>query len=92
MKVVKSLKEAGLLIKGVNEAVENKVKEQTRWFLGAATLPTSLLVNMVADKIMKLKIPERETTIPGLEVIRAGEETTKQLEQVRIFNATSSFN
>ena len=33
-KIVKSIKSTGLLIKGVNETVENEVKEQKRGFLG----------------------------------------------------------
>ena len=45
MKIVKSLQEGGLLIKGVSEIVENEVKEQKCGFLGmlAATLGASLL-------------------------------------------------
>ena len=34
MKIVKSLEDGGLLIKGVSEAVENEVKEQEKGFLG----------------------------------------------------------
>ena len=45
MKIVKSLQEGGLLIKGVSEIVENEVKEQKCGFLGmlAAPLGASLL-------------------------------------------------
>ena len=45
MKIVKSLEESGLLIKGVTETVENEVKEQKGGFLGmlTATLAVSLL-------------------------------------------------
>ena len=39
-KIVKSIKSTGLLIKGVNETVENEVKEQKRGFLGV--LPATL--------------------------------------------------
>ena len=40
MKIVKSLEESGLLIKGISETVENEVKEQKGGFLGtlAATV------------------------------------------------------
>ena len=34
MKKVKSLKESGLLIKGVNETIENETVEQKSGFLG----------------------------------------------------------
>ena len=34
IKIVKSLKDSGLLIKGVSETVANEVKEQKRGFLG----------------------------------------------------------
>ena len=34
MKIVKSLKESGLLIKGVNETIKNKAKEHNSWFVG----------------------------------------------------------
>ena len=34
MKVVKSLEESGLLIKGVRETIENDAKEQKGGFLG----------------------------------------------------------
>ena len=46
MKIVKSLEESGLLIKGVIETNENKVKKQKEIFLGilAATLAPSLLL------------------------------------------------
>ena len=34
MKIVRSLEESGLLLKSVNEAIENEVKEKTYGFLG----------------------------------------------------------
>ena len=52
MKIIKSLEDAGLLIKCVSETVENQVKEQTGGFLGmvAATLGANLLGKMLAGK------------------------------------------
>ena len=52
MKIIKSLEESGSLIKGVNETVENAVKEQKGGFLLmlAATLGVSLLGNILAGK------------------------------------------
>ena len=52
MKIVKSLKESGLLIKGVCERIENKAKEQKDGFFGMllAALVASLLGNMLSGK------------------------------------------
>ena len=52
MKIIKSLEDSGLLIKGVTEIVENEVKEQKVGFLGmlAATSGASLPENMLARK------------------------------------------
>ena len=52
MKIVKSLEEFGLLIKGVSETIENESKEQKGGFLGMllSTLAANLLWNMLADK------------------------------------------
>ena len=45
MKIIKSLEESALLIKGVNETIKNKTKEQKRGFLRMLldTLGASLL-------------------------------------------------
>ena len=52
MKIVKSLKDTGFLIKSVSERVENKVKEQKGGFLGMLfiTLGAALLGSMVLGK------------------------------------------
>ena len=45
MKIVKSLKDSGLLLKGVSETIQNEVKGQRRGFLSMllGTLGASLL-------------------------------------------------
>ena len=50
MKIVKSLGESGLLLKGVSETIKNEAKEQTCGFrsMSLGTLGTSLLGNMLA--------------------------------------------
>ena len=50
MKIVKSLEESGLLIKGVSETIKNEAKEQKRGFLGMllGTLGASLLGNVIS--------------------------------------------
>ena len=51
MKIVKSLKESGLLVKDVRRTTKNKAKEQTRVFLGMllGTLGSSLLGNLLTS-------------------------------------------
>ena len=52
MKIIKSLEESGLLIKGVSEAIKNDAKEQKGGFLGIllGTLGASLLVNLLTGE------------------------------------------
>ena len=52
IKIVKSLEESGLLLKGVTETVQNEVKEQKRGFLSMllGTLGASLLGNLLTGK------------------------------------------
>ena len=52
MKIVKYLKESGLLIKGISEGIRNGVKEQKGGFLGMllGTLGASLLGNLLTGK------------------------------------------
>ena len=48
MKIVKSLKESGFLIKGISETIKNEAKEQKGMLSG--TLATSLLEVRWQDK------------------------------------------
>ena len=52
MKIVKSLEESGLLIKGVSETIKNEAKEQKSRFLSMLlrTLAASLLGNLLTRK------------------------------------------
>ena len=52
IKIVKSLEDSGLLLKGVTETVQNEVKEQKGGFLSIllGTLGASLLGNFLARK------------------------------------------
>ena len=54
IEIVKSLKNSGLLLKGVSEATQNESKKQKRGFLSMLLdiLDTSLLGNILADKGM----------------------------------------
>ena len=66
MKIVKSLEDSGLLIKGVSETIKNEVKEQKGVFLGMIlrNLSASLLGNILTGKV----------------TIRAGEGTIRARE------------
>ena len=66
IKIVKSLEDSGLLLKGVTESVQNKVKEQKGGFLSMllGTLGASLLGNLLAGKGINRA---------GEGIIRAGE-------------------
>ena len=52
IKIVKSLEDSGLLLKGVTESVQNEVKEQKGEFLSMllGTLGASLLGNLLTGK------------------------------------------
>ena len=52
IKIVKSLEDSGLLLKGVTETVQNEVKEQTGGFLSMllGTLGVSLLGNLLTGR------------------------------------------
>ena len=66
IKIVKSLEESGLLIKGVSDTIKNEAKEQKEDFLGMllGTLEASLLGNLLTGKV---------TIRAGKGGIRAGE-------------------
>ena len=66
IKIVKSLEDSGLLLKGVTESVQNEVKEQKSGFLSMllGTLGTSLLGNLLTEKGVNTK---------GKGIHRAGE-------------------
>ena len=68
MKIVKSLEDSGLLLKGVTETVRNEVKEQKGGFVSMLlrTLGASLLGNILAGK-------GAITTSQGRGINRAGE-------------------
>ena len=52
IKIVKSLEDSGLLLRGVTESVQNEIKEQKRGFLSVllGTLGASLLGNLLTGK------------------------------------------
>ena len=62
MKIVKSLEESGLLIKGISETIKNEAKEQKGGFLSIllGTLAASTLGNALAGKGI-LRVGEKVT-------------------------------
>ena len=52
IKIIKSLEDSGLLLKGVSETIQNETKEQKRGFdiMLLGTLGASLLGNILAGK------------------------------------------
>ena len=87
IKIVKSLKDSGLLLKGVTETVQNEVKEQKGGFLSMllGTLGVSLLGDILAGKGMNRA---------GEGIVRAGYGNNKKGKKTTkwIFNAASSLN
>ena len=70
MKIVKSLEDSDLLMKGVSEAIENELKEQKGRFLGMllGSLGAILLGNMLVGKWINRA---------GDEIIKAGDGSLK---------------
>ena len=70
IKIVKSLEDSGVLLKGVTESVQNEVKEQKGGFLSMllGTLGASLLGNLLTGKGVNKK---------GKGIHRAGEGTAR---------------
>ena len=71
IKIVKSLEDSGLLLKGVSETIQNEAKEQKGGFLSMllGTLGTSLLGNILAG---------RGVNRAGEEIITAGNGNKRQ--------------
>ena len=67
LKIVKSLEDSGVLLKGVSETIQNEAKEQRGGFLSMllGTLGASLLVDVLSKGLS------------GKGVIRAGEGTDR---------------
>ena len=74
IKIVKSLEDSGLLLKGVTETVQNEVKEQKGGFLSMllGTLGASLLGNLLTGRGVNRAGKGRGTNRAGERVLRAG--------------------
>ena len=84
MKIIKSLEDAGLLMKDVSETIENEAKEQKVRFLDMllGTLGGSFLGNLLTGKkVRQSNIPGRGVMISDEGTIRAGESTVRASER-----------
>ena len=74
IRIVKSLEDSGLLLKGVNETVQNEVKEQKGGFLSAllGTLGASLLGNLLTGKGIYRAGKGKGINRAGEGIVRAG--------------------
>ena len=65
MRIVQSLEESGLLIKGVSEAIENETKEQKGGFL-------SMLLDTLGARLLGNLLISKSTIRAGEGTVRAG--------------------
>ena len=74
IKIVKSLEDSGLLLKGVTETVQNEVKEQKGGFLSMllGTLGASLLGNLLTGKGIYRAGKGKGINRAGEGILRAG--------------------
>ena len=74
IKIVKSLEDSGLLLKGVTETVQNEVKQQKEEFLSMllGTLGTSFLGNILTGRGINRAGKGRGINRAGEGVVRAG--------------------
>ena len=89
IKIVKSLEDSGLLLKGVSETVQNEAKRQKGGFFSMllGTLVASLLENMLAEKFEEQIEPLKVEELPELVTeTKKVEKTTKW-----IYKTASSF-
>ena len=75
IKIIKSLEDSGLLLKGVTQSVQNEVKEQKGGFLSMllGTLGTSLLGNLLTEKGIYRAGKGKGINRAGEGIARAGE-------------------
>ena len=80
IKIVKSLEDAGLLLKGITESVQNEIKEQKSGFLSMllGTLGASLLGNLLTGK--DLFHARKRVNKKGKGIQRAGEGIVRAAE------------
>ena len=82
MKIVKSLEDSGLLLKGVTKTIHNDISEQKSGFLSMLldTQGASLLGDLLTKKLSGKGVRSRKKTVrAGEGFLRAGEGIKKRL-------------
>ena len=74
IKIVKSLEDSGLLLKGVTETIQNEVKEQKGGFLSMllCTIGASLLGNLLTGRGVNRAGKSKGINRAGQGIVRAG--------------------
>ena len=87
IKIVKSLEDSGLLLKGVTETVQNEVKEEKGGFL-------SMLLGILGASLLRNILAGKGINRAGEGIVRAGYGNKKGKKKTTkwIFNVTSSFD
>ena len=88
MKIIKSLEESGLLIKGVRKTIKNKAKKQKEGFLKMSL--GTLGANLMGNLLIKAQLAQVNSKLEQMK--EQLKQVKTQLEQTRVLNATSSFN
>ena len=95
IKIVKSLENSGLLLKGVTGTVQNEVKEGGFLSMLLGTLDASLLGNILTERgaIANRQGRGINRAVEGRGIVRAGYGNKKGRKNNKmVFNAASSFN
>ena len=86
IKIVKSLEDSGLSLKGVIETIQNESKEQKRVFL-------SMLIGAIGASLLGNILAGKGINPAGEGVIRASYWNKRQDHKTKwVFNTASSFN
>ena len=91
IRIVKSLEDSGLLLKGFNETIQCEVKEKKGRFL-SMLVGASLLGNILAGTKVIIARYEAATEKQGKGIVRELAMDIKYLQSKKVFNAASSFN
>ena len=72
IKVVKSLENSGLLLKGVTETVQNEIKEQKGGFLVISYITCKFIRKYLSGQMNKIEEKSRGINRTGEGIVRAG--------------------
>ena len=91
MKIFKSLKDSGLLIKVLSETIKNEAKEQKRGFLGMllCNLGASLLGNLSTGKVQLEQVKEK---LEQVKIFNASPDPLTNFEIQKYYKNEPKFN